>query len=112
MDITVIQYTTKDAHSEDNASLIRDVFDQLHFVAPKEFGYAVIELAGGHFMHVVSTSAGGDCALTELPAFKRFQTGLSNRIDAAPSRTSAKLVGSYNGFVGQQPAAIQTNNIN
>ena len=93
---TVIQYTTKEAARAENASLIKDVFSELNLVAPNDLGYMVIELEGGRFIHIVTTSEEGSSkALTDLPAFKRFQDGAELRMDGSPSRAIGKHLGRF-----------------
>ena len=93
---TVIRYRTRGpAETEENVKLVKAVFAQLAEQRPEGVHYAAYQLGDGQdFMHVVT--AEGD-ALTSLPAFKEFQSGIMDRIVDKPNVIEATRVGEYDG---------------
>lgn len=91
----VIRYRAHPDTADLNESLIRDVFAELADRKPAGLEYAVYRLDDGQtFVHVFSSSDGTD-ALTELPAFRRFQEGAAARQEGPPDAHSAHVVGRY-----------------
>lgn len=91
----VIRYQTHPDAADLNENLIRDVFTELAARRPADVEYAVYRLDDGQsFVHVFSSPNGTD-ALTELPAFQRFQEGAEARQAGPPDAHSAHVVGRY-----------------
>jgi hypothetical protein len=99
MNVKVIEYTARADQREANAALIGRVFSELHFAAPKDLAYGVLELDGGRFLHIVATEEGADDALSALPGFKRFLEGAEQRFEGKPVRTPAKVLGAYGALL-------------
>ena len=91
----VIRYRTRTDAADLNESLIRDVFAELAERRPADLDYAVYRLDDDEtFVHVFSSKHGTD-ALTDLPAFRRFQAGAEARRVGPPESSSAHVVGRY-----------------
>ncbi|NUR28001.1 MAG: hypothetical protein HOV83_19525 [Catenulispora sp.] len=92
---TVVQYATKPEAADENARLIRAVFDELAEKRPAGLRYAAYRLADGvSFVHVVQVD-GDDNPLPGLAAFAEFQKGIGERVVAAPVFTSGTALGAY-----------------
>ncbi len=91
----VIRYQTNPDAADLNEALIRDVFAELADRRPADLEYAVYRLDDDRtFIHVFSSSVGTD-ALTQLPAFRRFQEGAEARRTGPAEARSAHVVGRY-----------------
>ena len=91
----VIRYQTRPDAADLNESLIRDVFADLADRRPADIEYAVYRLDDDQtFVHVFSSAHGTD-ALTQLPAFQRFQEDSEARRAGPADARSAHLVGRY-----------------
>ncbi len=96
MTFDMIRYQTKPEATEPNTELIRDVFRELATAAPEHVRYAVLRIADGTFIHVVSYDDDADRdSLTGLPAFANFVDGGEERRIAAPERAAVTVVGNY-----------------
>lgn len=96
--MVVVRYETRAEAAEENQRLVREVFAQLNQDRPDGLRYATLRLADGvSFVHVAVVE-GETNPLTELAAFARFQEGIGDRLVAAPERSEATLVGSYQAF--------------
>lgn len=91
---TIVTYTTKAGHADENARLIAGVFDQLHARAPEGLRYMVLRYGEDHFVHVVEQDAGAP-SLSDLDAFRAFQENASQRWLARPEVNEVTIVGSY-----------------
>ena len=97
MKTLMVRYKTAEAHAEENARLVRAVFDELRARAPDGIRYATYRLADGvTFVHV-ATHAEDPSRLTSLPAFKAFQEKIKERCVEPPLVTELTVVDSY-GF--------------
>jgi hypothetical protein len=97
--VTMVRYTTKREHSAENEALSRAVFAQLRSDPPEGVAYALFR-DGNEFIHVfVNLKVDESAAVTELPAFKAFESGVKERCDVPPNplRVAAQLVDCY-GF--------------
>lgn len=93
---TVIRYQTKPEATEQNATLIEDVFRELDATAPEGVRYLVLRADDGTFIHFFSyESEAANEGLTGLPAFAAFVEGGEARRAAPPVRTNVTLVGNY-----------------
>lgn len=91
----VIRYQTRPDAADLNESLIRDVFADLADRRPADIEYAVYRLDDDQtFVHVFSSPHGTD-ALTQLPAFQRFQEDSEARRAGPADARAAHLVGRY-----------------
>jgi hypothetical protein len=93
----VVRYKVKPERVEENAELIRAVYEELRAAGPPGFRYMTFRLEDGvSFVHV-SISESEEVPLPGLEAFKRFQEGIRDRCDEPPVASSAEEVGSF-GF--------------
>jgi len=96
MGYALIRYGVKNTSLEENRALIAKVFEDLHQSAPKAVQYAVLELDGGEFVHIVRTPDDGDASpLTQLPAFKAFGDSHAERRSTPVMRSPARIIGNY-----------------
>jgi len=97
MSVTIVRYRVKPDHVEENARLVRAVYDELAAVAPSGFHYATSLLDDGTtFVHVAITDGATPAPLPGLAAFATFQAGLDARVEEGPTfERSASVVGSY-----------------
>ena len=92
------RYTTHPDRADENAALIRDVFDALRATAPDGLTYASYRLDDGvSCVHVASIDDTGSNSLTALSEFKAFTAGVKDRCEVPPSTTVLHEVGSYQG---------------
>jgi hypothetical protein len=94
----VIRYQTRPEAADLNEFLIRGVFAELADRRPADLEYAVYRLDDRTFVHVFSSPHGTD-ALTQLPAFQRFQEAAEARRAGPADARSAHLVGRYASVV-------------
>ncbi|MGO9343577.1 MAG: hypothetical protein ACLP6E_13830 [Acidimicrobiales bacterium] len=97
MSITkVIRYKTSADCAEQNARLIRAVFEELAMQAPEGLRYAAFRGDDGvTFFHVAVLDDEDVNPLLELPAFGSFVSGIGSRCEDAPVAYDASVVGSY-----------------
>ena len=95
----MVRYKVKPDRADENAALVRAVYDELHRTAPAGLTYATFVLEDGvSFVHL-ATHDGDHNPLPEVAAFRRFQEGLGERCATAPVLTELEEVGSFR-FVG------------
>ncbi len=97
--VTLVRYETKPERAEENEALSRAVFAELDTTQPPNVAYALFR-NGDAFLHLfVNFADDSSDAVTELPAFKRFQKDATERwsVPAEPVRLRVDLVRSY-GF--------------
>ena len=100
--VTMVRYTTKPGHAEENERLSRAVFGELRAAPPEGVAYALFR-SGDEFIHVFLNLEADDSAqVTGIPAFKRFEQGMGERCEAKPAvtRLAAELVDCF-GFNGK-----------
>lgn len=91
----IIRYQTRPDAADENARLVKAVFDSLAQLRPSDFSYATYRLADGvSFVHIARLD-GTENPLTTLPAFAEFQRDLAHRCVEQPAPSRATLVGSY-----------------
>jgi hypothetical protein len=84
--------------ADENQRLIEGVFAELAERTPEGLNYQVLRLDDGvSFIHIVSYDDDSDKALPELSAFKQFQAEFAERVEAAPARSGAEVIGDYRG---------------
>jgi hypothetical protein len=94
----MVRYTTRADQAEENARLIRDVFESLRQTAPLGITYASYRLDDGvSFVHIASIDDPANNPLQSLPAFKAFTAGVNDRCEVAPVTSVLHEVGSYSG---------------
>jgi hypothetical protein len=95
--VTVVQYTVKANHVDENESLARAVFAELKAKAPRHVTYALFR-NGRDFAHVFINSHDDDASeLVELPGFRAYQQGIAERCEAPPEviRIAANMLESF-----------------
>lgn len=93
--VKVVRYRTKPEHAEENAELVRAVFQELATNGPAGLRYATYRLDDGvSFVHV-ATIEGEANPLASSAAFSRFQHGIADRCEEGPVAMDATVVGSY-----------------
>ena len=93
---TLIRYKAKPEMADENAELIRAVFAELKAAKPDGTRYLVLRLDDDSFVHVVETDASdGTSAMTKLPAFQAFQSGIRARCAEPPVAQGAMIVGNW-----------------
>ena len=96
MGITVVRYTTKPEHTDENQRLVEAVFAELAVTQPEGLKYATFRLADGSFVHVAEV-AGDVNPLTSVAAFADFTSAVGSRCEPGqgPNPQPATVVGSY-----------------
>ena len=91
---TLIRYKTKPEMADENAELIKRVFEELKAARLEGVRYLSLRLDDDTFVHLVEAES-GDSALPNLAAFKAFQSGIRERCVEPPVLRSASIVGNY-----------------
>lgn len=94
---TVISYKAKPELADRNAELIAAVFAELKDAKPAGVRYLVLRLEDDSFVHFVAIEAedGSSAALTKLPSFQAFQSGIRDRCAEPPLARGVRIVGNY-----------------
>jgi quinol monooxygenase YgiN len=97
MSVTVVRYRVKPEHVEENAKLVRAVYEALAAERPEGFRYATFLLEDGvSFVHVAVTEEGAQAPLFQLPSFQRFLEDIAERCDEPPqTMRSREQIGGY-----------------
>jgi hypothetical protein len=92
----MVRYKVKPERAEENAALVRAVYEELAQAQPAGFRYATFRLDDGvSFVHLASIES-GETPLSKLRAFAAFQEGIADRCDEPPLVAPLEEVGSYN----------------
>jgi hypothetical protein len=92
----VVRYRTKPEAADENARLVRNVYEELATDQPEGFHYMTLQLDDGvSFVHVAIHDESAENPLAKSDAFARFQAGLAERLEHGPEPTPANVVGSY-----------------
>jgi hypothetical protein len=95
MGTVIVRYKTKPAHADENAALIRAVFEELGRSSPEGVRYASYRLPDGvSFVHVGTVPAGKN-ALNSLPSFQAYTRDIEARCEEPPVLTEVETVGNY-----------------
>jgi hypothetical protein len=99
----MVRYKVKPDRAEENAQLVRAVYEELHRSQPTGMRYATFQLPDGvSFIHLHSNeNDDGSNALTELRAFEAFQQGIPDRCEQGPVVTELREIGSFRFFDAQ-----------
>jgi len=96
MSKVMVSYEVKPEMVEENARLVRAVYEELAERRPDGLRYATFQLDGGaRFVHVASNESGGENPLLEVQAFRAFLAGVGERCVKAPVTEALHEVGSY-----------------
>jgi quinol monooxygenase YgiN len=99
MSHTIVTYTVKPGREQENAALVRSVFDELVEARPSGFRYAVFQAAdSGEFIHLYTDQGAASGALQKLSAFQAFVTGAADRHEQPATVKEFELVGAYRTF--------------
>ncbi len=98
MSRVMVTYKVKDDKVEENESLVRAVYEELHHINNPEMHYATFKLDDGQtFVHIASfDSEGGRETLSNCNAFKEFQKDIKERCEVPPKPQKLSEVGSFN----------------
>ncbi len=94
MPTTVVRYTAKPEHADENAALVEKVMAELAETRPAGLSYKVFRLEDDTFVHVAEVTA-DENPLLASPAFAAFTADIGARVEAPPVALPATLVGSY-----------------
>lgn len=97
---TIVTYTVKAGREEENAALVRAVFDELAKLGPEGFRYAAFHnQETRQFVHLY-TDEGGEPGvnLQDLASFKAFAAEAEDRHEQPASFTTPELIGDYRTF--------------
>jgi quinol monooxygenase YgiN len=85
--VTLVRYTAKPEHAEENERLARAVFAELRARAPKHLMYSLFR-NGADFVHLLVNSETEDSTgVTDLPSFKAYVKDIEARCVAPPEQT-------------------------
>ena len=95
---TIVTYTVKSGREEENAALVRAVFEELARTRPAGLRYAVFYLPDSRqFIHLY-TDEGAATGVQALDSFKSFVAGAEDRHEQAATFAQAELIGDYRTF--------------
>jgi hypothetical protein len=98
MSHTIITYTVKPGREEENAALVRAVFEELAQTRPEGLRYAVFYLPDSRqFIHLY-TDEGSKSGVQGLDSFQAFIAGAKENHEQPPISTQAELIGDYRTF--------------
>jgi hypothetical protein len=97
---TMVTYTVKPGREEENAALVRAVFEELAQARPAGFRYAAFQIPETRQVIHVYTDEGGTPGvnLQELPSFKAFVAEAADRHERPATFTQPGLIGDYRTF--------------
>jgi hypothetical protein len=94
----MVRYRVRPECADENARLVRAVYDELASSRPPDFRYATFRLDDGvSFVHLAFEDGLGASPLPTVAAFQEFQRGIRERCEETPVVTELNEVGSY-GF--------------
>ena len=93
---TLVRYRIKPEQVQENARLIKLVFQELKAKSPDGARYVVLQLDDGTFVHFATVeSTDGAHPITSLEAFRAFQSGIKERCMDLPQSGDATILGNY-----------------
>ena len=99
MQHTMVTYTVKPGREEENAALVRAVFQELAQTQPAGFRYAVFQLPDSRqFVHLYTNEGDASGALQQLPSFQAFVHEAADRHEQPAAFTEPRLIGDYHTF--------------
>ena len=97
---SMVTYTVKPGREEENAALVRGVFDELAQSRPAGLRYAVFYIPDSRqFVHLY-TDEGSPSGVQGLASFQAFVTGAQDRHEQPAAFTQPELIGDYRTFGG------------
>lgn len=98
---TIVSYTAKPGREQENAALVRAVFEELAEARPAGFRYAVFQAAdSGEFVHLYTDEGAAPGALQQLSAFQAFVAGAADRHEQPATFNEFELIGAFRTFDG------------
>lgn len=98
---TMVTYTVKPGREEENAALVRGVFEELAQAKPTGLRYAVFYAPDSRqFLHLY-TDEGSTSGVQELASFQAFVAGAEDRHEQPATFTKPELIGDYRTFADQ-----------
>jgi hypothetical protein len=95
---TMVTYTVKPGREEENAALVRGVFEELAEAAPDGLRYAVFYVPDSRqFVHLY-TDEGSKSGIQGLASFQAFVTGAEDRHEQPATFAQPELIGDYRTF--------------
>ena len=92
----MIRYKASEARADENAALIRAVFDEIRARAPKGIQYVCYRHADGvTFVHMATITTLEKDWINALPSFKAFQAQLKERCVEPPVVSELNALESY-----------------
>jgi quinol monooxygenase YgiN len=102
MSHTIVSYMVKSGREQENAALVRGVFEELTRTQPAGFRYAVFQrVDSGEFLHLYADEGAAAGALQQLPSFQSFAAGAADRHQQAATFKEFELIGSYPEEIGR-----------
>jgi len=96
MSKVMVRYKVKPERAQENAELIRAVYEELARTAPTGLRYATFVLGDGvSFVHIASNETDGPTPLREVQAFQELQEDVAERCAEAPVSSEMQEIGSY-----------------
>lgn len=97
---TMVTYTVKPGREEENAALVRAVFEELARERPAGFRYAAFHIRETRqFVHLYTVEGGAPGVnLQDLASFKAFVAEAADRHEQPASFTQPELIGDYRTF--------------
>jgi hypothetical protein len=95
MSTIMVRYKVKPGRAEENAQLVRAVYEELASSDPAGLHYATFKLEDGvSFVHIASVEDGHN-PLREVKAFQEFQKDIAERCAESPVTSELHEVGSF-----------------
>jgi quinol monooxygenase YgiN len=99
MSHTMVTYTVKPGREEENAALVRAVFEELAQTRPAGLRYAVFQLPDTRqFVHLYTSEGAPSGALQQMPSFQAFVSGAQERHEQPATFAEPELIGEYRTF--------------
>jgi hypothetical protein len=104
---TMVTYTVKPGREEENAALVRAVFEELAQLGPEGFRYAAFHnRETRQFVHLYTDEGGAPGVnLQDLPSFKAFVAEAADRHQQPAGFTQPELIGDYRTFEDPERSA-------
>jgi hypothetical protein len=101
MRYTMVTYTVKPGQEEENATLVRGVFEELAQTRPDGFRYAVFYFPDSRqFLHLY-TDEGSTSGVQGLASFQAFVADAKDRHEQPADVIQPELIGDYRTFEDQ-----------
>jgi quinol monooxygenase YgiN len=98
MSHTMVTYTVKPGREQENAALVRAVFDELAEARPAGFRYAVFQVPDSRQVIHLYTDEGSTTGVQQLDSFKAFVAGAEDRHEQPATFAQPELIGDYRTF--------------